>query len=201
MAARSSRNSRSGRSKGSSRAKATSSVRRSASGSRSSRSTSKKSSSARSASTRGASVRGRRTVASSRTREDSGRKQTAGRAGGSRSSAASRFLTNHDEIRLWAEERNAQPACVRGTGGGEDIGMIRLDFPGYSGAQSLDAIDWDEWFGKFDESGLALLIQEETARGPKSNFNKLVSRETAVGTGRRKKPSTRAESRARRRAA
>jgi hypothetical protein len=62
--------------------------------------------------------------------------------------------------------------------------MIRLDFPGYSGEQSLERIEWDEWFQKFDERGLALLVQEETARGERSNFNKLVSRETASGGGR-----------------
>ena len=45
----------------------------------------------------------------------------------------SKVTFDHDEIRRWAEERNAKPACVKGTGGGSDIGMIRLDFPGYSG--------------------------------------------------------------------
>jgi hypothetical protein len=62
--------------------------------------------------------------------------------------------------------------------------MIRLDFPGYSGEQSLEPIEWNEWFQKFDDSGLALLVQETTARGQKSNFNKLVSRETAESGSR-----------------
>jgi hypothetical protein len=101
-------------------------------------------------------------------------------SGGSRgTSGASHYLTDHDEIRRWAEERNAAPACVRHTGGKSDIGMIRLDFPGYSGETSLEHIDWVEWFQKFDENNLALLVQEETARGEKSNFNKIVGRETA----------------------
>jgi hypothetical protein len=69
---------------------------------------------------------------------------------------------------------------VRGTGGKNDIGMLRLDFPGYSGRESLQEITWDEWFEKFEEQGLALLRQEKTARGQQSNFNKLVSRETAA---------------------
>lgn len=86
------------------------------------------------------------------------------------------MLTEHDEIRRWAEERGARPACVRGTGGNDDIGMIRLDFPGYRGEQSLQAIEWDEWFDKFDQRNLGLLVQDTTARGQKSNFNKLVSR-------------------------
>ena len=94
------------------------------------------------------------------------------------SSSSARVLTDHDEIRNWAEERGAEPACVIGTGGDGDIGMIRLDFPGYSGEGSLEPIDWDDWFQKFDERNLALLVQDETARGERSNFNKLVSRET-----------------------
>jgi hypothetical protein len=96
-----------------------------------------------------------------------------------RTSASSRPLTDHNEIRRWAEDRGAHPACVRGTGDSGDTGMIRLDFPGYSGQGKLEEISWDDWFDKFDESGLALLVQDKTARGQRSNFNKLVSRETA----------------------
>jgi len=90
--------------------------------------------------------------------------------------ATSHPLTDHDEIRRWAEERDAKPSCVKGTGGKNDTGMIRLDFPGYSGEQSLQQISWDEWFEKFDENDLALIVQEETASGETSNFNKLVKR-------------------------
>ncbi len=101
-------------------------------------------------------------------------------------SAQSRTTSDHEEIRKWAEERGAHPACVRGTGGKGDIGMLRLDFPGYTGEDKLQPISWDEWFEKFDERGLALLFQEKTARGQRSNFNKLVNRETA-----QQKPKTR----------
>jgi hypothetical protein len=93
--------------------------------------------------------------------------------------SSGKTTTNHDEIRKWAEERGAKPACVKGTGGKEDAGVIRLDFPGYSGGDSLQEISWEEWFEKFDENNLALLYQEETKDGKESNFNKLVSRETA----------------------
>ncbi len=89
------------------------------------------------------------------------------------------WTTDHEFIRKWAEERGAKPTAVKGTGGGDDPGIIRLDFPGYSGEGKLEPISWDEWFAKFDESDLALLYQEETAEGEKSNFNKLVKRETA----------------------
>jgi hypothetical protein len=105
----------------------------------------------------------------------------------------SRVLTDHDEIRSWAEERDAQPACVRGTGSEEDVGMIRLDFPGYSGETSLEPIEWDEWFQKFDENNLALLVEDETARGQTSNFNKIIGRETAAARSEGRKTSRRAE--------
>jgi hypothetical protein len=111
------------------------------------------------------------------------------------------MLTDHDEIRQWAEERTARPACVRGTGGGEDVGMIRLDFPGFSGEQSLEHIDWDEWFQKFDESGLALLVQDTTADGQQSNFNKLISRETAEESSRKRPSGSTRGGRSRRKAA
>ncbi len=97
----------------------------------------------------------------------------------SKISHVSNSTTDHEQIRKWAEERGAKPACVRGTGGKEDVGMIRLDFPGYSGEDKLQPISWDEWFEKFDERKLALIYQDETASGQKSNFNKLVSRENA----------------------
>jgi hypothetical protein len=65
--------------------------------------------------------------------------------------------------------------------------MIRLDFPGYSGEQSLETIEWHQWFEKFDDNNLALLVQEQTARGERSNFNKLVKRGTTEqkSSGRR----------------
>jgi hypothetical protein len=83
----------------------------------------------------------------------------------------SNITTDHDDIRNWAEERGASPACVKRTGRDGDVGMIRLDFPGFSGEGSLETISGDEWFEAFDKNGLALLYQESTAKGQKSNFN------------------------------
>jgi hypothetical protein len=94
-----------------------------------------------------------------------------------KSEGTSKVTTDHDTIRQWAESRGAKPACVKGTGSKDDTGMIRLDFPGYSGGESLQQISWEEWFQKFDESDLAFVYQGETAGGESSNFNKLVSQE------------------------
>ena len=111
------------------------------------------------------------------------------------SRAKATATTDHDEIRQWAEERGARPACVRGTGGDDDVGMIRLDFPGFSGGESLEEVSWDDWFRSFDENGLALLHQQTTADGQKSNFNKLIARETAAGSQpNRRAGRTRAQS-------
>ncbi|HEY0477046.1 MAG TPA: hypothetical protein VGD37_05950 [Kofleriaceae bacterium] len=91
----------------------------------------------------------------------------------------SKTTTDHDEIRRWAEARRGKPAAVKGTSRRkDDIGMIRIDFPGYSGEGKLQPISWDRWFEKFDESNLAMILQEETAKGQKSNFNKLIARES-----------------------
>jgi len=106
------------------------------------------------------------------------------------SSTLSQTTIDHDQIRRWAEERGAHPACVKGTGGKQDVGMIRLDFPGYTG-EKLQEISWDEFFEKFDDNGLALVYQDHTASGETSNFNKLVSRDTA-GSKTKAKPKTRA---------
>jgi anaerobic selenocysteine-containing dehydrogenase len=110
------------------------------------------------------------------------------------SRASSRVLTDHDEIREWAEERKAHPSCVRGTGGKEDIGILRLDFPGYTGEDRLQPISWDDFFEKFDERNLSLLVQDETAGGSRSNFNKLISRETAQQSRGRSHRTTSARS-------
>jgi uncharacterized protein with NAD-binding domain and iron-sulfur cluster len=61
------------------------------------------------------------------------------------------------------------------------VGLIRLAFPGAPGArdEQLEEISWDDWFREFDKNGLALVYEETTASGQKSNFNKIVKRETA----------------------
>jgi hypothetical protein len=87
-----------------------------------------------------------------------------------------RTTTDHDEIRRWVEEHGGRPARVRGTGGGDDPGILRIDFPGGAGEDQLEHISWDEWFRKFDENDLAFLYQERKADGEDSTFFKLVRR-------------------------
>lgn len=95
-----------------------------------------------------------------------------------RQNKLSKTTTDHEEIRRWAEARDAKPSVVESTSQ-EGTGIIRLDFPGFSGRGSLREISWDEFFKKFDEAELALVYQEKTANGKRSNFNKLVKKESA----------------------
>jgi hypothetical protein len=100
--------------------------------------------------------------------------------------AQAKVTTDHDFIRRWAEARGGRPAAVKSTARGkDDVGIIRIEFPHAPHAKddNLEEISWDEFFEKFDEAKLALLYQEETADGAKSNFSKLVGRETAEARG------------------
>ena len=92
--------------------------------------------------------------------------------------SSSKTTTDHDEIRSWVEEHDGRPAAVRDTGDDGDPGVLRIDFPGGAGADSLETLDWDEWFRKFDESGLAFLYQEHKASGEDSTFFKLIQRDS-----------------------
>ena len=84
--------------------------------------------------------------------------------------------TNHNEIRKWVEERGGHPARVKGTEDRSGGGLLRIDFPGYSGEQSLEQISWEEFFKEFENSSLAFLHQDKTEDGKESRFSKLVSR-------------------------
>jgi hypothetical protein len=92
--------------------------------------------------------------------------------------AAATITTDHDEIKAWVEERGGFPARVRASSDDGATGVIRVDFPGFTGDGSLERIPWDEWFQAFESSKLAFLHQEETEDGQISHFNKLVSQES-----------------------
>ena len=98
-------------------------------------------------------------------------------------SAESKTTTNHDEIRRWVEARGGHPARVKGTERRESPGLLRIDYPGYSGGDSLEEISWDEFFTGFDENNLAFLYQDKTKDGSESRFSKLIDRSSAEGKG------------------
>jgi hypothetical protein len=88
-----------------------------------------------------------------------------------------KVTTDHQKIRSWAEARGGKPAAVKGTGSGDDPGVLRIDFPGYTGEESLQEITWEQFFEKFEKERLAFLYQEETDEGSESRFSKLLDRE------------------------
>lgn len=87
----------------------------------------------------------------------------------------SQTTTDHEKIQKWAESRGGHPATVKGTGDGEP-GLLRIDFDPQE--ESLERIDWDAFFEKFDEEGLAFLYQDKTKDGATSRFCKFVSAES-----------------------
>ena len=93
--------------------------------------------------------------------------------------ADAKSTTDHQKIRSWVEERGGRPAAVKGTGSGNDPGILRIDFPGYSGEESLQEITWEQFFDKFEKEQLAFLFQEETESGDVSRFSKLINNEKA----------------------
>jgi len=106
------------------------------------------------------------------------RRGSARRTGGATRGRSARTTTDHNTIQRWAESRGGVPSTVSRTArGGQRAGILRIDFPGYSGKGTLKRISWDEWFRKFDESNLSFLYQDKTAGGKTSRFFKLVERE------------------------
>ena len=56
--------------------------------------------------------------------------------------------TDHKKIRQWVEERGGHPARVKGTEDKQgEGGLLRIDYKGYSGENSLEEISWDEFYG------------------------------------------------------
>jgi hypothetical protein len=81
----------------------------------------------------------------------------------------SKITTDRTLIEKWAEERGGRPA-----------GLLRINFPGYSGNTALKEISWDEFFDTFEKKNLAFLYQERTAKGEESRFFKFVSRDSVA---------------------
>lgn len=125
-----------------------------------------------------------RSHAKSRSSRSHGKSRTSSHRGQSSRSRKSRssdhgshLTIDHDEIRGWVEERGGFPATVKRTvGKGHKPGILRIDYPDFSGAESLERIDWEEFFEKFDKEKLAFLYQDETAGGDCSRFSKLIAR-------------------------
>ena len=80
--------------------------------------------------------------------------------------------TDHEVIRRWAKARRAVPATVQGSEHDGHLGVLRFDFPGYSGDR-LTEVTWDDWFDAFDQRGLNFIYQETRTDRKRSNFFQL----------------------------
>jgi hypothetical protein len=89
---------------------------------------------------------------------------------------SSKKTTDHKTIREWAAQRGGKPATVKATEHGDSPGILRIDFPGYTGEDTLEEITWDQFFDKFECANLAMVYQDETADGKTSRFCKFVNR-------------------------
>ncbi len=91
-------------------------------------------------------------------------------------STSSTPTVQHETIRLWIEDRRGVPASVAATGGKDDVGILRVWFPGQGSGDELDKISWEDFFSKFEESNLAFIYETRAADGELSRFCKFVSR-------------------------
>ncbi len=82
------------------------------------------------------------------------------------------YTQDHDVIKQWAEARDAVPATIEGTGPGDQLGVLRFDFPGGDDESNsrLQHVTWEEFFETFDARGLNFIYQEHRSGGEDSNF-------------------------------
>jgi len=84
----------------------------------------------------------------------------------------SKTTTDHNEIRRWVTEPGGYPARVKGTDASGSSGVLRIDYPGFRGEESLEAISWTEFFNGFEKNKLEFLYEDE----PENRFSKLIDR-------------------------
>ncbi len=84
------------------------------------------------------------------------------------------FTRDHDVIKRWATDRQAEPATGQASKSGpatfkvNDGGAgIRFNFPG---AGAFRPISWDEWFGNFEDHECAFVYDDDAARPPSNRY-------------------------------
>jgi len=56
-------------------------------------------------------------------------------------------------------------------------GVLRIDFSGFRGEDTLEEVSRDEWYKIFKSRDLAFLCQDKTSDGKESRFFKLINNE------------------------
>ena len=88
--------------------------------------------------------------------------------------SAAETITDHDQIKKWAESRGGRPSKVQTKDAHDGSGILRFDFQEKD--DNLEEISWEEFFQIFDDNKLAFLEQDKTASGATSRFFKFVKR-------------------------
>ena len=90
------------------------------------------------------------------------------------------FTRDHEVIKRWAAQRQAEPATGEATSSGPatvnvtDGGAgVRFNFPG---AGLFRSIAWDEWFANFDRHQCAFVFDSDSSQ-PMSNRYRIVKAE------------------------
>jgi len=67
---------------------------------------------------------------------------------------------------------------IKGTEKGkEGRGVLRTDFAGFKGGDTLEEVSWDEWYKVFKSRNFEFLYQDKTADGRESRFFKLINKD------------------------
>jgi hypothetical protein len=80
---------------------------------------------------------------------------------------------DHQSIQQWVEERGGTPARVKNTDSERGPGVLRIDYPGFTGEDTLEPLEWEIFFEAFETNELAFLYQDE----PDSRFSKFIARD------------------------
>lgn len=83
---------------------------------------------------------------------------------------ATQKITDHTEIKLWAEKYNGHPAIIKGSEGEGRLGILQFDFRQNGGDNQLIEISWEDFFDEFEDKNLALLYSEESGLPPLYKF-------------------------------
>lgn len=86
---------------------------------------------------------------------------------------SAKTTTDHQTIQQWVEERGGAPARVKSTGTKRKPGILRIDYPGFTGEDSLEPLEWETFFEAFETNELAFLYQDD----PDSRFSKFIARD------------------------
>jgi len=70
-------------------------------------------------------------------------------------------------------------SMVKAAKGKNGRGILRINFPDYSGENTLREILWEEFFNKLEKENLAFLYQEELSSGEQSRFFKIIDSDNA----------------------